>query len=84
MGHDHRFFFTSENVYKRAKGMINYYSGLDRGNEVLTDGINLRLPSGSLLDSGNRRSFMMRPSIKPDNSFSTSSLATDSLAMCRS
>jgi FtsP/CotA-like multicopper oxidase with cupredoxin domain len=51
--HDHRFFFTAENVYKGAKGMISYYSGPDRGNEVLNDGVNLRLPSGRLLDSGN-------------------------------
>ena len=33
--------------------MVNYYSGPDRGNEELTDGINLRLPSGSQLDWGN-------------------------------
>jgi len=52
-GHDHRFFFTAENVYKGSIGMINYYSGPDRGNEQLNDGINLRLPSGRLLDSGN-------------------------------
>ena len=52
-GHDHRFFFTAENVYKGSAGMINYYSGPDRGNEQLDDGINLRLPSGRLLDSGN-------------------------------
>jgi len=51
--HDHRFFFTAEDVYKGNLGMINYYSGKDRGNETLNDGINLRLPSGSLLDSGN-------------------------------
>jgi FtsP/CotA-like multicopper oxidase with cupredoxin domain len=51
--HDHRFFFTAENVYKGNLMMINYYSGPDRGNEVLADGVNLRLPSGSLLDSGN-------------------------------
>ncbi len=52
--HDHRFFFTAENVYKgNIGGMINYYSGPDRGNEELTDGVNLRLPSGKLLDSGN-------------------------------
>ena len=51
--HDHRFFFTAENVYKGAVSMINYYSGPDRGNEALDDGVNLRLPSGSLLDSGN-------------------------------
>ncbi len=51
--HDHRFFFTAENVYKGNLGMINYYSGRDRGNEALTDGVNLRLPSGSLLDFGN-------------------------------
>src|SRR5262245_22327758 len=51
--HDHRFFFTAEDVYKGNLMMINYYSGPDRGNEVLTDGVNLRLPSGRLLDSGN-------------------------------
>ena len=51
--HDHRFFFTAENVYKGNLGMINYYSGPDRGNEALNDGVNLRLPSGRLLDFGN-------------------------------
>jgi FtsP/CotA-like multicopper oxidase with cupredoxin domain len=51
--HDHRFFFTAENVYKGNLMMINYYSGPDRGNEVLNDGVNLRLPSGRLLDFGN-------------------------------
>jgi len=51
--HDHRFFFTAENVYKGNLGMINYYSGPDRGNERLNDGINLRLPSGFGLDYGN-------------------------------
>ena len=51
--HDHRFFFTAENVYKGMLMMINYYSGKDRGNEALNDGTNLRLPSGKLLDYGN-------------------------------
>lgn len=51
--HDHRFFFTAENVYKGHLGMLNYYSGPDRGHEALDDGINLRLPSGELLDWGN-------------------------------
>ena len=51
--HDHRFFFTAENVYKGNVGMVNYYSGPDRGNESLNDGVNLRLPSGSFLDYGN-------------------------------
>jgi FtsP/CotA-like multicopper oxidase with cupredoxin domain len=51
--HDHRFFFTAENAYKGNVMMINYYSGPDRGNEELVDGVNLRLPSGALLDSGN-------------------------------
>jgi hypothetical protein len=50
--HDHRFFFTAENVYKGNIGdMIN--SGPDRGNEQVSDGVNLRLPSGKFLDSGN-------------------------------
>ena len=51
--HDHRFFFTAENVYKGILMMVNYYSGPDRGNEKLTDGVNLKLPSGTLLDWGN-------------------------------
>jgi FtsP/CotA-like multicopper oxidase with cupredoxin domain len=51
--HDHRFFFTAENVYKGNLMMINMYSGPDRGNEELNDGVNLRLPSGKLLDYGN-------------------------------
>jgi len=51
--HDHRFFFTAENVYKGNVGAINYYSGPDRGNERLADGINHRLPSGYALDWGN-------------------------------
>src|SRR5262249_53790967 len=49
----HRFFFTAENVYKGNLGMVTYYSGPDRGNEALNDGVNLRLPSGSFLDFGN-------------------------------
>ncbi|HET6925580.1 MAG TPA: multicopper oxidase domain-containing protein [Hyphomicrobiaceae bacterium] len=51
--HDHRFFFTAENVYKGNLGMVSYYSGPDRGNEGLKDNVNLRLPSGRLLDWGN-------------------------------
>jgi FtsP/CotA-like multicopper oxidase with cupredoxin domain len=51
--HDHRFFFTAENVYKGSLGMMNYYSGPDRGNEAIDDGVNLRLPSGRLLAWGN-------------------------------
>ncbi len=51
--HDHRFFFTAENVYKGNLGMLNYYGARDRGNEVTQDGINLRLPSGSRLPWGN-------------------------------
>lgn len=51
--HDHRFFFTAENVYKGNVGCVNIYSGPDRGNEKIADGVNLRLPSGSLLDWGN-------------------------------
>jgi len=51
--HDHRFFFTAENVYKGMFMMVNYYSGPDRGNEQLKDGVNLRLPSGYHLDYGN-------------------------------
>jgi FtsP/CotA-like multicopper oxidase with cupredoxin domain len=53
-GHDHRFFFTAENVYKGNLGMITYYSGRDRGNErIAGGGVNLRLPSGYVRDWGN-------------------------------
>ena len=52
--HDHMLDFTSQNVYKGSSAMMNYYSSLDRGNEALNDGVNLRLPSGSALDWGNR------------------------------
>ncbi|MEE2679662.1 MAG: multicopper oxidase domain-containing protein [Myxococcota bacterium] len=52
--HDHMLDFTAQNVYKGNAAMMNYYSALDRGNEALDDGINLRLPSGSTLDWGNR------------------------------
>ena len=48
--HDHRFFFTAENVHKGMFALANIYSGPDRGCErpVQDDGINLRLPSGWL------------------------------------
>jgi manganese oxidase len=45
--HDHMFSFTAQNVYKGMAGMFNLYSALDRGNEAINDGINLRLPSGT-------------------------------------
>ena len=51
--HDHRFFLTAENVYKGHLGLLNYYSGPDRGNEEIDDGVNLRLPSGTAKDWGN-------------------------------
>jgi FtsP/CotA-like multicopper oxidase with cupredoxin domain len=51
--HDHRFFFTAENVHKGMFAMCNYYSGPDRGRDDLNDGINLQLPSGSQLPWGN-------------------------------
>src|SRR5262244_700550 len=51
--HDYRFLSTAENVYKGNLGMINYYSGPDRGNDTINDGVNLRLPSGNQLDFGN-------------------------------
>jgi FtsP/CotA-like multicopper oxidase with cupredoxin domain len=59
--HDHRFFFTAENVYKGMLMMINYYSAKDRGREIPSGNKysddpkygNLRLPSGKLLDYGN-------------------------------
>ena len=51
--HDHMFSFTSQNVYKGNAAMFNIYSGLDRGNEEIEDGVNLRLPSGTANDWGN-------------------------------
>jgi len=51
--HDHMFSFTSQNVYKGNAAMFNLYSGLDRGNEAINDGVNLRLPSGTAKDWGN-------------------------------
>jgi FtsP/CotA-like multicopper oxidase with cupredoxin domain len=34
--------------------MMNYYSAIDRGNEALNDGVNLRFPSGTANSWGNR------------------------------
>jgi len=51
--HDHMFSFTSQNVYKGIAGMFNIYSALDRGNEAINDGVNLRLPSGTAKSFGN-------------------------------
>jgi manganese oxidase len=51
--HDHMFTFTDQNVYKGLAAMNNIYSALDRGNEGLNDGVNLRLPSGTQQDFGN-------------------------------
>jgi manganese oxidase len=52
--HDHMVDFTSQNVYKGNAVMMNYYSALDRGNEAINDGANLRFPSGTALNWGNR------------------------------
>ena len=52
--HDHMLDYTAQNVYKGNAVMMNYYSGLDRGNESINDGVNLRFPSGSALPWGNR------------------------------
>ncbi|EJM58488.1 multicopper oxidase domain-containing protein [Pseudomonas sp. GM48] len=52
--HDHMLDFTAQNVYKGNATMMNYYSAVDRGNESVDDGVNLRMPSGSALGWGNR------------------------------
>jgi FtsP/CotA-like multicopper oxidase with cupredoxin domain len=52
--HDHMFDHTAENVYKGNAAWMNYYSALDRGNEAIDDGVNLRFPSGTALAWGNR------------------------------
>ncbi|MFL5301209.1 MAG: multicopper oxidase family protein [Anaeromyxobacteraceae bacterium] len=51
--HDHMIDFTSQNVYKGNAAMMNLYSKLDRGNEAIDDGVNLRLPSGTAQSWGN-------------------------------
>ena len=51
--HDHMIDFTSQNVYKGNASMLNLYSKLDRGNEEIDDGVNLRLPSGTAASWGN-------------------------------
>jgi FtsP/CotA-like multicopper oxidase with cupredoxin domain len=51
--HDHMFSFTAQNVYKGNAAMFNIYSALDRGNEEVNDGVNLRLPSGRLKSFAN-------------------------------
>ncbi|MEZ4600657.1 MAG: multicopper oxidase domain-containing protein [Syntrophotaleaceae bacterium] len=52
--HDHMLDFTAQNVYKGNAVMMNYYSAIDRGNEAIADGVNLRFPSGTALNWGNR------------------------------
>jgi FtsP/CotA-like multicopper oxidase with cupredoxin domain len=52
--HDHMLDFTAQNVYKGNAVMMNYYSALDRGNEAINDGVNIRMPSGSAMAWGNR------------------------------
>lgn len=51
--HDHMFEFTAQNVYKGNVSLFNLYSAIDRGNETINDGVNLRLPSGRTKDWGN-------------------------------
>jgi len=51
--HDHMIDFTSQNVYKGNAAMMNLYSAVDRGNEEINDGVNLRLPSGTTKSWGN-------------------------------
>jgi len=51
--HDHMSDFTSQNVYKGNAAMFNIYSAIDRGNETISDGVNLCLPSGSDKPWGN-------------------------------
>ncbi len=72
--HDHRFFFTAENVHKGLFAMCNIYSGPDRGREDLDDGINLRLPSGTRLKWGN---------VDFDVNLAISNPATDADGQCR-
>jgi FtsP/CotA-like multicopper oxidase with cupredoxin domain len=59
--HDHMIDRTSQNVYKGNAAMMNYYSGIDTGNESFkcnyddpANNINLCFPSGTDLGWGNR------------------------------
>lgn len=52
--HDHMLDYTAQNVYKGNAAMMNYYSAIDRGNEAVNDGVNLRFPSGTANAWGNR------------------------------
>ena len=51
--HDHMFGFTAQNAYKGIAAFFNLYSSVDRGNEEINDGVNLRLPSGTAKSWGN-------------------------------
>jgi FtsP/CotA-like multicopper oxidase with cupredoxin domain len=68
--HDHRFFFTAENVHKGVFALCNMYSAPDRGREGLNDGFNLQLPSGNALPWGNVdfdvNISISNPAFKPD------------------
>ena len=84
--HDHMFSFTAQNVYKGDAGMLNIYSALDRGNEAINDGVNLRLPSGTTLDWGNldydvNLMFPTKPGTPTASSIWTSSSSMGSLAI---
>ncbi len=52
--HDHRFFFTAENVHKGNFALCNIYSVPDRACTSVKDGVNLGLPSGNSLAWGNQ------------------------------
>ena len=84
--HDHMFSFTAQNIYKGNFATMNMYSGLDRGNEEIDDGVNLRLPSGTRQGLGQPRlrrepgGAATRRSIRTARCTSTSSTSTASWA----
>ena len=85
--HDHRFFFTAENVHKGMFALANIYSGPDRGYERdLGDGINLRLPSGWLNGKswGNTISTSTSPSPTRPRARTGSCSSTSSIPMALS
>jgi FtsP/CotA-like multicopper oxidase with cupredoxin domain len=51
--HDHRFFFTAENVNKGVAALYNMYSAVDSGNEAARHPGALGLPSGTAKPWGN-------------------------------
>ena len=88
--HDHRFFFTAENVYKGNLGMVNYYSGprpRPRDHHLRHQPAAARAARGSAGATSTSTSTWSSPTAPPTRTGSTSSTSsppTASWATCRS